>query len=221
MARSCRLLDHFSHEHFCFGHVSARLDPGGPVLVKAAGVGLGRVTAADVARVSTDGVNLTPDLRLHDETVLHLAVYRHRPDVGAVVHTHPAAVQAATALRLTADVFSQDGVCFHRSLAWYDSAALVSDERAGEDFAACLGSNRGVLLRSHGLVTVGADIVEACALALLLNRAVSTWLLAASAGTPRPIADDDLESLAASFSRSHRGRMQSIWFDALRDAGLG
>lgn len=215
---SCRVLDHFGHDHFCFGHVSSRPQTGGPIFIKAAGAGLGRVEATDIATVDESGMNLTAGLRLHDETALHVEIYRSRPDAGAVVHTHPLSVQAMTMLEFTVDVFSQDGVAFHENLAWYDNAALISNAELGKTFAACLGQGRAALLRSHGLVTVGADVAEATVLALLLERGVAAWMLASSAGLPRPIGDD-LQTLVAPFERAHRSRIEAIWRDSLRASG--
>lgn len=217
--RSCRILDHFGQDHFCFGHVSYRPNPGGPILIKAAGVGLGRVEVTDIATVDDSGMNLTAGLRLHDETALHVEIYRSRADVGAVVHTHPLSVQAMTMLEFTGDVYSQDGVAFQEKLTWYDHAALISNAELGETFAACLGQGRAALLRSHGLVTVGADVAEATVMALLLERSVAAWMLASSAGLPRPIGDD-LRALVGPFERAHRSRIESIWRDSLRAASL-
>lgn len=219
VSRSCRVLEYFGQGHFCFGHVSSRAEPGGPVFVKAASVGLGRVTTADVAAVNIDGENLSPGLRLHDETVLHLEVYRARAEVGAVVHTHPLRVEAMAMLDFTSDVYSQDGVVFDDCLAWYESAALVSTPLLGRAFAECLGSARAALLRSHGLVTVGVDVAEATVLALLLERGITAWMLAASVGTPRPIGVD-LPALSDSFESAYRSRVESIWRDSLRAAGV-
>lgn len=218
VVQSCLVLDHFGHDHFCFGHVSTKPQSDGPILIKAAGVGLGGVRVADIARVEQDGRNLTPELRLHDETVLHLEIYRSRTDVGAVVHTHPLSVQAMTMLDFTDDVYSQDGVIFHKALAWYDSAALVSTPDLGREFAECLGGARAALLRCHGLVTVGVDIAEATVLALLLERSIAAWLLASSGGRPLPLARD-LAPLTAAFEQGHRSRVESIWRDALRASG--
>lgn len=219
VVRSCRVLDHFGQDHFCFGHVSSRPVQGGSIYIKAAGVGLGGVEVSDVATVDESGETSEKGLRLHDETVLHLEIYRSRPDVGAVVHTHPISVQAMTMLDLTGDVYSQDGVAFHENLVWYDSAALISNAGLAQSFAACLGPSRAALLRSHGLVTVGTDVAEATVLALLLERSIAAWLLASSAGSPRPIGTD-LRSLVEPFERSHRARVESIWRDSLRVAGL-
>jgi len=213
------VLHHYGHDHFCFGHVSALSDRRDVVIIKAAGVGLGGVEERHVAIVDMDGRNLTPELQLHDETALHLAVYRHRPDVGAVVHTHPLSAQAATLLDPTPDlVCSQDGMPFVGSLATYDTPELVRDAQRGDQFASCLGSARGALMRAHGLVTVGRDIAEATALALLLERCLSVFLLASSAGPIRPITERS--ELAAAFEATHHSRMNAIWKEALRACGL-
>ncbi|MBE3201443.1 MULTISPECIES: class II aldolase/adducin family protein [Parafrankia] len=219
VATACRVLAADGQDHFCFGHVSARGADGG-LFVKAVGPSLARVTTARVAEISPDGSLRTPGLRLHEETALHQAVYAARPDVGAVVHTHPLAVQSATTLGPLPDgVFSQDEVPFAAGLAWYDDADLVADTARAQGFATCLGGARGALLRAHGLVTVGADVAEATALALLLHRAVSVRLAAMAVGRPRPLPPVTLDRLRGAFEAGHRGRMTAIWADAC--AGIG
>ncbi|OAA29540.1 L-fuculose-phosphate aldolase [Frankia sp. EI5c] len=219
VATACRVLAADGQDHFCFGHVSARSADGG-VFVKAVGPSLARVTAAEVAEIGPDGALRTPGLRLHEETALHHGIYARRPDVGAVVHTHPLAVQSATTLGPPAGgVYSQDEVPFAAGLAWYDDPALVADPARAAAFAACLGGARGALLRAHGLVTVGADLAEATALALLLHRAVSVRLAAMAVGSPRPLPPAALDGLWSAFEAGHRGRMTAIWADAC--AGIG
>ncbi|MEX5636068.1 class II aldolase/adducin family protein [Parafrankia sp. FMc2] len=219
VATSCRVLAADGQDHFCFGHVSAR-GAGGSILVKAVGPSLARVDAAHIAEIGPDGAVHTPGLRPHEETALHLGVYAARPDVGAVVHTHPLAVQSATTLGPLPDgVYSQDEVPFAAGLAWYDDADLVADRARAEAFAECLGTARGALLRSHGLVTVGADVAEATALALLLHRAVAVRLAALAVGQPRPLPPVTLDRLWGAFEAGHRGRMTAIWADAC--AALG
>lgn len=213
VAMASRVLAADGHGHFCFGHVSGRGPDG--FVIKAAGTSLAAVTAGDVARVDAGGVNLTPELRLHDETALHAAVYRARADVGGVVHTHSEAAQAATMLDLPNDVFSQDGVMFSGRLARFESAELINDPARGDAFASELGPGRAALLRCHGLVTVGRSIREATVYALTLDRALRTWLRAASAGVPRPIPATQLADLDLAFERAHDSRVADIWASAI------
>lgn len=212
VALACRVLAYQGQDHFCYGHVSIRC--GTRIAIKAAGVSLAHMTEQTVAFLDADGTNTTPERRVHDETALHLAVYQARPDVGAVVHTHSEAAQAATMHEVPSSVFSQDGAPFAGSLARYSSAALVNTPARAATFAACLGPCRGALLSNHGIVTVGRDVAEAGALALVLDRALRVWLLAAAVGRPVPIDDDEATDLAAAFERSHHTRMADIWADA-------
>ncbi|MCM3925688.1 class II aldolase/adducin family protein [Frankia sp. AiPs1] len=215
VATACRVLAADGQDHFCFGHVSVRMPHGG-LLVKTAGASLARVGPGHVAEVGPDGAARTLGLRLHEETALHRAVYAHRDDVGAVVHTHPLAAQTATLFPpMSGGILSQDEVPFAAGVAWYDDADLVADAGRGRAFARCLGSDRAALLRAHGLVTVGRDIVEATALALLLHRALVIRLAAMAVGRPRPIDPVTVARLSSAFEAGHAGRMAAIWADAV------
>ncbi|CAO5246660.1 Class II aldolase/adducin N-terminal domain-containing protein [Frankia sp. AgKG'84/4] len=218
VATACRVLAADGQDHFCFGHVSVRR-PGGGLMVKAVGPSLARVRPAQIAEVGPDGAVRTPGLRPHEETALHLAVYERRADVGAVVHTHPLAAQTATLFPpMDGGVFSQDEVPFAAGVAWYDDADLVANPARGRAFARCLGGARAALLRAHGLVTVGRDVAEATALALLLHRAIAVRLAAMAVGRPRPMDPATVARLSAAFEAGHAGRMAAVWADAV--AGL-
>ncbi|QLQ09214.1 MAG: class II aldolase/adducin family protein [Nocardioidaceae bacterium] len=213
IAQACRILGQGGQDHFCYGHVSARVDQDA-IAIKAAGFPLATLDTEQVARVGLDGTNLTSHLRLHDETVMHLAIYRSRPDVRAIVHTHPVISHAASLHGPPDGVYSQDQVVFADSLAFYDSALLVSDETSAAEFAACLGDNRAALLRAHGLLTVGGSVEEAVVLAVLLDRAMHLMLTARSAGHVSAMRADEVTELRTRFDRAHATRVRDVW-DAL------
>lgn len=206
---ACRILAAEGQEHYCLGHVSAR--DGTDLVVKAAGRALGDVTADDVARVALDGTNRSGLLRLHDETPLHQAIYRHRPEVGAIVHTHSAWAQAATMLDIPDATYSQDGVPFAGRLARYLDTRLVNDAERADALAEALGTGSGVLLRNHGVVTVGSSVEEATVLALMLDRALRTWLLAAAVGTPVPMPAEAVAEFSAAFDANRGQRIDDVW----------
>src|SRR5581483_7538093 len=84
-----RILAMGGHGDYTLGHVSARSADGRHVLMKPNGLGLEEVTPADILTLDFAGARVAGTGRIHLEAVLHTAVYRARPDVGAVVHTHP------------------------------------------------------------------------------------------------------------------------------------
>jgi L-fuculose-phosphate aldolase len=218
IAASCRILHREGHEHLTFGHVSARA-PDGTFLVKAAGLGLEEIDDGGIGRMDADGKPIGDGPPLHDEMPLHTEIYRARPDVGAVVHTHAHFTVALSISARRLGATSQDAVPFVDQLAYYDSADLITTPEQGADVAACLGDRRGVVMHAHGLVTVGADVEEATVSAVLLERAARLETTAASLGAVHPMSDSDLASLTARFERSHRRRVETIWRYLIRTSG--
>jgi L-fuculose-phosphate aldolase len=210
IAQGCRILSRTGQDHFVYGHVSARVGKE-VVAIKAGGVPMATVSPNDVARVTLDGTNMSPGLRIHDETIMHLAVYRSRPEVQAVVHTHPIYSHAASLHGPPTGVYSQDQVLFSDSLSFYDNALLVNNPESAAEFASCLGINRAALLRGHGLLTVGESVEEAVVLAVLLERAMQILVTARAVGSPTPMRSDEVATLGQLFAASHSTRMRDVW----------
>lgn len=193
-----------------FGHVSARA-PDGTIWVKAAGAGLDEVGPEHVVPMSPEGEPLSDGPPLHDEMTLHTEVYRARPDVGAIVHTHATTAIALGLFHDRIPVLSQDGVALAGRTALYEHAHLVTNVEQGRDLAARLGDGRAVLLRAHGLLTVGEDVPEATVYAVLVERAARLYALSAGMGEPEEMTAADLELLDAHFERNRRRRIDTIW----------
>lgn len=193
-----------------FGHVSARADDG-TVWVKAAGAGLEEIGPDHVVPMSLDREPLGDGPALHDEMALHTEVYRARPDVGAIVHTHASASIALGLFHDRIPLLSQDGVALAGRTALYPHAHLVTSAEQGHDLAATLGDGRAVLLRAHGLLTVGEDVPEATVYAVLVERAARLYALAATIGEPGEMSADDLALLDAHFEGNRRRRIDTIW----------
>lgn len=209
IALGCNILQLEGHEHFFLGHVSSRLTQGG-YLIKANGLGLGETSAGDTVRVDNEG-KTDETQRLHSEAPIHTEIYRSRPDVGSVVHTHHPSIAALTATDVGLEMVSQDSVYFWQKHSTFNSAAMITDAAAGADLATALGPRRAVLLRNHGLVTVGSNIQEAVILAVALGRSATTQIRASSVGAIQPIPDEDLKALSASFEASYHARIESLW----------
>jgi L-fuculose-phosphate aldolase len=153
-----------------------------------------------------------------DELPLHREIYRARPDVGGVVHTHP---QASVAVSLHPErwaVGCQDAVPFWNRIAFHEPAGLVASPEAGRRLADALGEGRAVLLRGHGLVTVGADVEEATVRAVQLERALRVQLAAQALGTVEAIPDVELAELDSRFESRGRERTRLIWDYLARSA---
>src|SRR3990172_569455 len=98
VAWACRILAYHGHGDLTLGHVSAR--DGDRVYMKRKGLGLEEITPADVLTLDLNGGRLRGEGAVHLEVPLHTEVYRARPDVGAVIHTHPIHTTARRAVLL-------------------------------------------------------------------------------------------------------------------------
>jgi L-ribulose-5-phosphate 4-epimerase len=164
------------------GHCSARRD-GGSFYINTGASVRGSLTVEDIVMVDLDG-NLVegsakPPLEFH----IHSEIYRARPDVNAVMHTHP---QWSTFLTMTGvkykAVYAQ-GVLLG-DIPLMDSPLSVNTKPMGEKLAATLGRGPAALLKAHGAVTVGADVVEAFVLAAYLEENSYRQYMAMQIGDP-------------------------------------
>jgi ribulose-5-phosphate 4-epimerase/fuculose-1-phosphate aldolase len=168
---ACRILARHGQEDLTLGHASVRGPDGGTIWIKRKGRALRDVRKKDVIGIALDDPDghLTPGAHL--ETIMHLETYRARPDVGAVIHTHPVHSIALGATTGGLELLSHDGLLFPDGAPVFDgTAGLVTTPRDGQGVARALGGGRAVLLRNHGILAAGPDISWAVLTALTLER---------------------------------------------------
>ena len=164
------------------GHASARRD-GGTFYINSGASVRGALTAGDIVTVDLDGAlvegSAKPPLEFH----IHSEIYRARPDVHAVMHTHP---QWSTFLTMTGvrykPVYAQ-GVLLG-DMPVMDSVLSINTKAMGETLVEHLGQRPAVLLKAHGVVVVGADIVECFALAAYVEENAYRQYMAMQIGEP-------------------------------------
>ncbi len=164
------------------GHCSIRRDAGSLYINSGASV-RGALTVDDIVGIDLDG-NLVegtakPPLEFH----IHSEVYRARPDVNAVFHTHP---KWSTFLTMTGHAFKPvyaQGVLLG-DMPVMDSPMSVNTKPMGEKLAGILGDRPAALLKAHGVVVVGKDIVECFALAAYVEENAYRQYMAMQIGDP-------------------------------------
>jgi L-fuculose-phosphate aldolase len=164
------------------GHCSARRDASSFYINSGASV-RGTLTVDDIVTVDLDGRlvegTAKPPLEFH----IHSEVYRARPDVRAVMHTHP---QWSTFLTMVGEkykaVYAQ-GVLLG-DIPLLDSPLSVNTKPMGEKLVAALGPGPAVLLKAHGVVIVGATIVECFALSAYVEENAYRQYMAMQIGDP-------------------------------------
>jgi L-fuculose-phosphate aldolase len=170
----------------------------GLVAVSPSGVAYDRLTAADVVVVDLDGRRVDGPLTPSSELPFHLALYRHRPDVDAVVHTH--SVYATTLACLHWEIPAVHylvGFAGPRvPLAPY---ATYGTEALARGVVEAIGSANAVLLANHGMIAVGADLEKAFAVAEEIELVARIYYQAKAVGTPRILPDEEMQRVMERF----------------------
>lgn len=220
VSQACRVLYGQGHEHFYLGHVSARAPGSDRIWIKPTGLGLGEIDADDVVACDLDGNQLTEGRPLHHEVPIHTEIYRSRPDVNCVVHTHPFHAAAYASAAATFKMVSQDSVLFADGIGTYPRAPLVVTPEQGREVAAALGASKVVVLKNHGIAAVASTVAGAVFLALSFDRSLRMQLTAGQFGEVDPMTDDEVREMNEYFDRSYSGRLEATWDYLLRQAGL-
>ncbi len=145
-------------------------------------------------------------------TRFHLWVYRARPAVSAIVHTHPPAASALVAAEQPLVVAHMDATPLFDDIAFLATwPGLPTADREGELIAAALGAKHALLLAHHGLLAAGRSVQEASFLAVFIERMARLQIDAAKVGGAKPI-DADEARRARDFLRTDR--IMDATFDA-------
>lgn len=210
-----------------FGHVSAR-DPDDPSrFLIARSMAPALVTADDIMRLDLDGAPEPGDERRpYLERFIHGEIYRIRPDVQAVVHSHspaviPFGVVRGAALRpichMAGFIDDQAPVFEIRETAGEESNLLITDRPLGRALADRLAANSVVLMRGHGSTVVGASIEQAVFRAVYTEVNARLQAEALRLGDPTYLTAGEARA-AAAVNDSQIGRAWDLWVRAARAA---
>lgn len=166
------------------GHVTLKSEAG-RIYVKPWGAGFQEVKARDFQGVDSEGRLLEGKGRIHSELILHLEIYRQRPDVRSVIHLHPFyAILLSSVFKGKINTIGQQGVRFTGQIPFFTSAALIQSPEQAEQLAQTLGRKSVVLMKNHGITVVGESVKEAVILAIHFEQAAKDHLLANLFGKP-------------------------------------
>lgn len=209
---ACQALSAAGLGDLVWGHPSVRDADSRGAWMKASGFGFDEIDASRVVLVSWSGEVLAGSENRHIEYPIHTEIYRARPEVNAVVHTHAPDLAAFASLGVPLHPISHDAVPFtHPQVPRFtETGALIDTSELGASLTQCLGSANGLLIPHHGAVTVGTDIASAVMYAALLERACRTELRALAAGGPRTWSDES-ETVV---------KREQMWVDSQLSAGF-
>jgi L-ribulose-5-phosphate 4-epimerase len=179
------------------GNVSGRMPGADRFVIKPSGIAYEELSPEAIVVCDLDGALVDGELAPSSDTAAHAYVYRHRPDVGGVVHTHSTYATAWAArgepipcvLTAMADEFGGE--------IPVGPFALIGDDSIGRGIVATLDEHRSpaVLMQNHGVFTVGPDARSAVKAAVMCEDVARTIHIARQLGEPLPIEPADVDRL--------------------------
>ena len=185
LAAAYRLTDHFGMTTLIYNHITARV-PGmeDQFLINEYGLGYEEVAASNLVKIDMDGNILEEGEHRINFTgyVIHSAIHGARHDVGCVMHTHTPYGMAVSALEEGLLPLQQEAYQFHERVSYHEFEGVAVDVDERERLVTDLGGNNAMVLRNHGLLTVGRSVAEAWVRMWQLELACKIQVLAQSTG---------------------------------------
>jgi L-fuculose-phosphate aldolase len=175
-------------DDFTRGHISMRL-PDNPSLffMKPHSVGLDEITLENILTIDLEGNVVAGTSRRHSEVYIHSEIFKARPDVHSILHTHPTYSIALSATGRPIKAYSQPGALFSDSIGTYsDTIRLIRTHEMGAGVAKALGPHPAVLLKNHGVVVAAASIEEVVIRTIMLENAAMIQMIVEAAGGAAP-----------------------------------
>ena len=188
------------------GNLSARLSED-RILITPTGVNKGDMTAEQLLTVDMQGNVVAGNRKPSSETKMHLAVYKVRPDVQAIVHAHPPAATgfAACRIRLDQDVILPEVVFGLGKVGFAEYGTPTTDEIPNavvKEIPDC----EALLLSNHGALAVGPDVMQAYYRMEVLEMYARVRLVTRILGEPKPLSADEVSELHKVRERQGWGR---------------
>ena len=221
LAACYRIIAMYGWDDLVFTHVSARVPgPDEHFLINAYGMMFEEMTASSLVKVDLHGNKVleSPHNVNPAGFVIHSAVHEAREDVACVLHTH---TRSGIAVSIQAEgllPLSQTSLFPYVTLGYHDYEGVALNDDEKPRLVADLGDRNALMLRNHGLLTVGASIADAFLLMYVLETACQIQLLAQSTGgdlieVPRPIVEG-ISAQAAEVTKGLGGDL--VWPGLLR-----
>jgi L-fuculose-phosphate aldolase len=176
------------------GHFSWRLPGQDRMLINSGASVRSALTVDDIVTIDFDGNLIEGDTVPPMEFHIHSEIYRKRPDVNSVVHTHPT---WSTLFSMTGNavkpVIMQASVL--GEIQQFPKTASINKKPLGEELAECLGAHRVAMLKSHGAVIAAEGILEAFVLAFYLEENAHRQYLAQQIGEPMVLSTEQVETI--------------------------
>ena len=193
LAAAYRLLAAYGWDDLVFTHVSARVPgPDEHFLINPYGLLFEEITASSLVKVDLAGTQLTDSPYPVNPAgfTIHSAIHEARPDVACVLHTHTRAGIAVSAQRAGLAPISQQSLFALSSIGYHDYEGVALDADEKPRLVADLGAATSLILRNHGLLTVGPSIADAFLAMYVLETACRIQVAAQAGGGELTMIDE-------------------------------
>ena len=190
------------------GNVSARVPGADLMVIKPSGIGYDDLAPGSMVVCDLDGNTVSDGYTPSSDTATHAYIYRHMPGVGGVVHTHSTYATAWAALgepipcviTAMADEFGGE--------IPIGPFALIGSDEIGRGVVATLAGHRSpaVLMRSHGVFTIGPTVRDAVKAAIMCEDVARTVHAARLLGHPEPLPHDQVDALHKRYKEQYGQR---------------
>ena len=222
LAAGFRLFSKFGFDEGVAGHITAR-DPefNDRFWVNPFGMHFSQIRVSDLICVDHDGEVVEGDRPVNRAAfAIHSQVHAARPDAVAAAHSHSVYGKSWSSLGRLLDPITQDVCAFYGDHSLFDDyTGVVLDTEEGKRIAHALGDNKAVILRNHGLLTVGQSVDEAVWWFITMERSCQAQLMAEAAGTPVLISDENAALTASQVGSNIAGwfSFQPLWDRIVRE----
>ncbi|AIL61595.1 class II aldolase/adducin family protein [Pseudomonas alkylphenolica] len=185
LAACYRLIAHFRMTDLIFTHISVRIPgPEHHFLINPYGLMFDEITASNLVKIDLQGNAVEPSPYPVNPAgfVIHSAIHGAREDARCVLHTHTKAGCAVAALKCGLLPVNQISMEFYGKVAYHDYEGVALDMDEQQRLVADLGNKPVLMLRNHGLLTVGENVSEAFLRMYYLEKACEIQLAAQAAG---------------------------------------
>ncbi|MET7300115.1 class II aldolase/adducin family protein [Embleya sp. NPDC005575] len=211
LTAALRLFGRFGFEEGVAGHITAR-DPEltDHFWVNPFGMSFKHITVDDLILVNHEGQVVEGRFHVNQAAfAIHSQIHAARPDVVAAAHSHSVHGRAISALGIRLEPITQDVCPFYEDHELFDDyAGVVLDAEEGRRIAKRLGPRKALILRNHGLLTVGQSVDAAAWWFITMERSCQVQLLAQAAGELKPISPEN-----ARLTREQLGNDTVAWIN--------
>ena len=194
LAAAYRLVEQFGWDDLSSTHISASMEQEDRFLINSRDQLFDEITASSLIEVGLSGELLNPNKAVVNKAgfVIHSAIHQARPDIKCVMHTHTQAGIAISAMECGLLPMSQHALRFYNNIGIheYEGVALDLDER--ERLVFDLGNSEAMILRNHGLLTVGDSIASAFSAMYYLEKACRAQIDAMNCHTELRMPSDEV-----------------------------